>query len=396
MNSYEFLMTPGPTEIALKSLQAMVRPAIGPTDPRFIDVMDETENLLKQLLRTNNEVVFFPGSGRVSIESAFLSVLEPGDKILTITNGVFGKWLKIIAERLGVQPVELSLDWRRSIDPHKVEEKLQDEKDIKLVAVVHNETSTGVKNPVEEIGKVVKDYGALYLVDTVSSAGGDLILTDEWNVDLNCTGCYKCIGSPPGLAIVSVSEEAWDTMANRKTPARSFAFDLYRWLQMWIDRERGGKLIWGYRRHPIEPAPHLTYALNETLKMILMEGLEKRVARSRVAGKALRAAVREMGLELYPLREEDASNTVTVFMNPKGVRNEDILKEMREEFGVIIANGLEETFEKVFRIAHMGITLKEMYIIYTIQALGSALKKHGYRSEIESAIEAARKVFRSR
>jgi len=330
----KFLMTPGPTEIPVR-------------------------------------VFHFPGSGRVSIEAAMLSVLEPKDKILTVNNGVFGKWLGVIARRLGFKVVEVEVDWRRSIDVEIIKERLEREGDVKVVAVVHNETSTGVKNSIEEIGRVVKEHSALFLADTVSSTGGDTVKTDEWRIDLNCTCSYKCFGAPSGLSIVAVSDEAWETMARRRKEAGSFAFDLYRWLQMWIPPERGGKLVYGYRRHPIEPSPHMTYALNEALKVIHEEGLEKRIRRNVIGGVALRAGLRSMGLEPH-----------------------DIIEIMEREHGILIGGGLEETYGKALRIAHMGITASEMHIIRTLSALEATLKRLGMKIEKNVGVDTAMEVFR--
>ena len=391
--SEKFYMMPGPTEVPLSVLQAMIRGPTDPGDPDFIKLMDDAEQMLEKLFYTKNWVLFFPGSGRVTIESAFLSVLETGDKVLIPVNGVFSKWLGIIVERLGCEPVKLELDWRKAVDPLKVREALDEDKNIKVVAVVHNETSTGVVNPVKEISKIVQDYGALYLVDSVSSLGGDKVETDNWRIDLNCTGSYKCINCIPGLSILSVSDKAWNLMSRRKKAARSYGFDLYRWLEMWIPRERGGKLIWGYRRHPTEPAPHLTYALHEAVRLLLKEGLDKRFRRNRVAGKALRAGVKAIGLELYPLDESYASNTVTGIIPPKKIKSEEIISTMKDDYGVVIGGGLEETHGKVLRIAHMGFTSDEMYILKTLSALEKTLEKLGYTLERGKAIEPAKKVF---
>jgi len=284
------------------------------------------------------------------------------------------------------------VDYRKAISPEDICEKLADEKDIKAVAVVHNETSTGVVNPIEEIGGVVKEYGALYLVDMVSSAGGDTVKTDYWQIDLGCTTSYKCMNCPPGLAIVSVSDDAWTTMAKRKE-RRSFSFDLYKWLEMWIPPERGGKLIWGYRRYVVEPAPHITYAMRESLKMILDEGPAERYAKNVLAGKALRAAVKALGLELYPLEDSYASNTVTAIFNNTGIGCDAVIGMMHREYGVVIGGGLEEVAGKVLRIAHMGKTANEMYVIYTIEALGKTLAKLGWESEPHAGVAAARAVF---
>lgn len=388
----EFVMTPGPTEIPLKVLKAMLRPAISPGDPEFVKVWDETAQLLQTILETQNEVVLFPGSGRVAIESALTSAIDPGDKVLTVNNGVFGKWLGLTVELAGGQKVELISDSRKSVDPDQVREKLRTEQDIKLVAVVHNETSTGVVNPVAEIGQIVKEYGALYLVDTVSSAAGDFVRTDEWQVDLNCTGCYKCMNCPPGLAMVAVSEDAWAAMASRKV-RKSFSFDLYKWLEMWIPSDRGGKLIWGYRRHVVEPVPQITYALNEALKLLLEEGLAERYRKNRLAGTAIRAAVKAMGLELYPLEEKYASNTLTAILNPPEIESSAITDTMRREYGVMIAGALEEVAGKVLRIAHMSSTSNEMYVLHTVRSLEKTLLRLGWKVEEGTGLNAATMVF---
>ena len=389
----KFHMTPGPTEVPLSVLQAMIRGAISPGDPEFIKVMDETEHLLEQLFYTKNWVIFFPGSGRVTIESAFLSVLEEGDKVLIPVNGVFSKWLGIIVERLGNKPILIDLDWRKAVDPLKVKKALEKDPEIKIVAMVHNETSTGIVNPIKEIGEIVNNSDALYFVDSVSSLGGDKVDTDTWGIDLNCTGSYKCINCVPGLSILSVSNRAWDTMSRRKKPARSYGFDLYRWIEMWIPPDRGGKLIWGYRRHPIEPAPHLTYALHESVRLLLEEGLEKRFLKNKIGGEAVRAGVKAIGLELYPLDDSFASNTVTGILPPEKIESEKIINTLKENYGVIIGGGLEETHNKVLRIAHMGITSDEMYIIKTLSAIEQTLRKLGYDLKRGKAISTAEKIF---
>jgi aspartate aminotransferase-like enzyme len=389
-----FVMTPGPTDIPLRVLRAMLKPAVSPGDPEFVKVMDQTSDLLQTLVETKGTALFFPGSGRMAIEAAITSIVEPGDRILTVNGGVFGKWLGITVERVGGENVELAVDYRSSIDPEVVRQKLSTEKGIKAVAVVHNETSTGVVNPVAEISEVVKEYGALYLVDTVSSAGGDTVKTDEWQIDLNCTGCYKCMNCPPGLAIVTVSDDAWTSMAARKV-RRSFSFDLYKWLEMWVLPERGGKLIWGCRRHVVEPVPHITYAMNEALQMIMEEGPAERYAKNARAGRAVRAAVKALGLELYPLEDRFASNTLTAIFNTTGIDSDAITGTMRQDYGVLIGGGLEEVAGKVLRIAHMGTTSDEMHITYTIEALEKTLAKLGWEAQPHAGVDAARAVFES-
>lgn len=393
MNSNGFVMTPGPTEIPVSVLQAMLRPATSPGDPDFLKVMDETSDLLQEILGTRGNVVFFSGSGRVAVESAVTSIIDPGDRVLTLNTGVFGKWIGETVERAQGENVELKTNWRRAVEPEAVRAKLAAEKDIKAVVMVHNETSTGVRNPVGEIGKIVKDYGALFIVDTVSSAGGDMVTTDDWLADMNATGCYKCMNCPPGIAVVAVREKAWEAMAGKRV-RRSFAFDLYKWLENWIPAERGGMLKWGKRHDVVEPMPQLTFAFNQSLKVILQEGLANRIAKNTLAGKAVRAAVRAMGLELYAMEESEASNTLTVILNNTGIPGDEITGAMRRDYGMLLAGGLEDVAGKIIRIAHMSLTSDEMYIMRAIEALERTLMGLGWRMPPHAGADAAAAVFR--
>jgi aspartate aminotransferase-like enzyme len=393
MPTTEFMMMPGPTEIPLRVLKALVHPATAPGDPEFIAACDETSALLQTVLGTRHEVAVFPGSGRVAVESALCSVIEPGDRVMTVNNGVFGHWLGLTVSQAGGMNIELAADWRRGVDPELVRQRLKAEKGIKAVAVVHNETSTGVTNPVAEIGKIVKEYGALYVVDVVSSAGGDWVKMDEWQADLACTCGYKCLNCPPGLAVVGVSDSAWAAMAKRKV-RQSFSFDLYKYIEMWIPRSRGGKEIWGHRRHVVEPAPQLTHAMLEGLKVLMEEGLPERFRKNRIAGQAVRAAVRALGLELYAQDEASASNTVTALVNPEGIPGADITTMMRREHGVIIAGALEEVAGKVLRIAHMSSTSSSLHVLHTIRALELTLSALGRPLPLGAGMDAASTLLR--
>jgi aspartate aminotransferase-like enzyme len=394
MATTEFMMMPGPTEIPLRVLKALMHPATAPGDPEFMAACDETAALLQTILGTRHEVAVFPGSGRVAVESALCSLIEPGDRILTVNNGVFGHWLGLTVSQAGGVNIELAADWRRGVDPDVVRHKLKTEQGIKAVALVHNETSTGVANPVAEIGKIVKEHGALYVVDVVSSAGGDWVKMDDWQADLACTCGYKCLNCPPGLAVVAVSDKAWAAMAKRKV-RQSYSFDLYKYIEMWIPKARGGKEIWGHRRHVVEPAPQLTYAMLEGLKVLLEEGLPERYRKNRVAGQAIRAAVRAMGLELYAQDEASASNTVTALVNPEEITGAEITTRMRREHGVIIAGALEEVAGKVLRIAHMSATSSPLHVLHAIRALERTLTRLGRAVPAGAGTQAASGIFDS-
>jgi aspartate aminotransferase-like enzyme len=378
LNQRRYLMVTGPTEVSERVLRAFMRPAVNHLNPKFAEDMDETDDLLRKIFQTKNEIVYFPGSGRCGLEAAALSILEPGDRALVVHNGVFCRMNRDIIRCVGGVPETVDFDWRRAADPKVVEERVV-KGDYKLLVVVHSETSTGVLNPIKELGEVARRNGLLYMVDAISSAGGVDIRTDDWGIDLLVTGSQKCLGCLPGMAIIAVSNRAFEAMEARKTPARSFAFDLYKWKLMWVPKERGGKVIWGFRRQPITMATHMVYALNEACKEVLEEGLEARFRRHEEVGRMMRAGIRELGLEVFCAKEEEASPTITGIIAPEGIRERELREIMLKRYNVEVAGGMEELSGKMFRIGHMANTADEAHVLVTLKALEGALKEKSYR-----------------
>jgi aspartate aminotransferase-like enzyme len=392
-NEKLLLMTPGPTEVSGRVIRAMMRPAIHHNDPRFVKLFDETEELLQKIFRTQNHVVLFPGSGRVGMEASILSLVEPGDKVLNVISGVFSRWFRDIVKRHGGYSVELNFDWGKSVDTDKIAEALEADRDIRAVTVVHSETSTGALNPVQEIGRIVERHEAVLIADTISSMGGVDIPVDDWKIDACITAPQKCLGGLIGLSIVSVGEKAWERMAKRKTPADSYAFDLYKWKQSWFPKEKGGLLIKGRRSFPVLPPTHVTYALNEACKEALEEGLEKRFRRHTIASKATCEALKAMGLEIYP-DESITAPGVTVLKTPQGVDDANVRRTMQNDFQVMVAGGMEELSGKTIRIGHMANTAEKSCILRTIYALGHALNLNGHRSDVDEGLNRVLEVFK--
>lgn len=388
----ELLLIPGPTEVSERVLRAMFRPALGSGDPRFVDTLEKTCDMLRSIFKTKNEIIIPSGSGTFATEAAAVSLIEPGDKVLVAVNGVYGRQFRDVIQRVGGDPIELNVDWRDPVGPEMIKEKLETVKDIKIVCIVHSETTTCIANPISEIGKITKDYGCLYVVDTVSSLGGMDVHTDEWNIDINCSGAQKCLGGLPGLAIVSVSDRAWQSMSKRRCTPSSFSLDLYRWMQLWIPRERGGKLIWGQRKSPYTLSTHLVYALNEALKIILEEGLENVLVRHKRSAIAMRTGLKTIGFELYGRKEEFASDVVTGIVNPKGIRT-DIMNVLREQFGIIVGGGLEDLTGKIIRIAHMCNTANKLTVIRVLSAFEDIMTGQGWKFTQREAVEAALRIF---
>lgn len=385
------LMTPGPTEVPIRVLKAMMRPAIHHYDPNFMEVFDETTQLLKEIFQTKNNVVMLCGTGRTGMEASVLSLVDPGDKVLNIVSGVFSGWFKSICEIYGAQLVDLEFEWGKPIDLDKVREVLEKE-DIKILTAVHNETSTGAVNPIKELGELAKEYGILFVVDAISSLGGIEIKVDEWNIDVCISSSQKCLGGLYGLSILSISDAAWEAMENRKVKPRSYAYDLLKWKMRWIPKEEGGLLVLGRRSYPLPPPTHLVYALNEACKIILEEGLNERFKRHQTIAYATREGIKSMGLEIFP-DEKIASDTVTVVNVPKGLSDSDIVNKMLKEHKIMIAGGLRKLKGKVIRIGHMANTADQNHIIPTLAALEDVLCKFGIISEKGVAIETALNII---
>lgn len=387
------LMIPGPTEIPWRVIRAMMRPSVAHYAPEFnVDVLDKTLQMLRKIFQTKNEVIAVPGSGRVALESSIASVIDPDDKVLSVEAGQFGPWMTEMVKRVGGNPTIFQVEWGKPVDIEELANVLSDG-DFKALTIVHNETSTGSMYPIDKIGKLAKEHGVLYLVDTISSLGGIDIKTDEWNIDFNMSASQKCLAAPIGLSIVSVSKKGWEAMENRKKLATTFSYDLLRWKKWWLPKDRGGDLVMGWRRPPITMPVHLVYALEEAVKMILEEGLDNRFKRHRTAAKAVREGVKAIGLELFA-DEQVVSDTVTAVKNPTGITDSEIRSKMKENNGVMVSGGLAKQRGKMFRIGHMGMTASPEYVLPLFTALESSLTELGYKFKRRSGVDVAAGILK--
>jgi alanine-glyoxylate transaminase/serine-glyoxylate transaminase/serine-pyruvate transaminase len=390
------LMIPGPTELPFPVMQALNQPATIQYDMNFdVNVLEPVTLALREIFQTSRgEVIAMPGSGRTALEAAAISVVEPGDRVVVVTTGVFGGLMREIMTRAGAEVTEHTAEWGQPLDLAKLEKDIERVKP-KAVSMVHNETSTGTTYPAAEVARIVKRHGALFMLDTVSSLAGIDVRTDEWGIDLNMTGSQKCLAAPLGMAIVSVSPAAWEAMERRKHKASSWAYDLLRWKENWIPASRGGHVPDGTpRRQPVSIPTHLTQALGVASRLILEEGLPHRFRRHAVAGKAFRAGIDAMRLQMFP----DASllsNTVSCFRAPAGVDPAAVVTHMRDRYGILIGTGLDKIRTGTLRVGHMGITSSPMYVLPTLSAIEMTLRELGYRSEAGAGVSAAQAVFAS-
>lgn len=388
------LMIPGPTELPWPVIQAMNQPPTIQYDLGFdLQVLEPMTLALRTVFQTTqSEIIVMPGSGRTCLEAGALSVMEPGERVLVIAAGVFGALMREIMNRIGAEVTEFEVEWGQPIDMVRLEREIERVRP-KAVTLVHNETSTGTTYPAAEVGRLAKRAGALFLLDTVSSLAGLDVRTDDWGVDLNMTGSQKCLAAPLGMSLVAVSPAAWEVMERRKQRATSWVYDLLRWKEHWIPASRGGQVPDGApRRQPVSIPTHLTQALGAATRLIVEEGLPNRFRRHTAAGRAFRAGLDAMRVQMFPHRSL-LSDTVSCFKAPAGIETASVVRHMRDRYGILIGTGLDKIRTTTLRVGHMGITSSPLYVLPTLSALEMTLRDLGYKSEPGAGVAAAQAIF---
>jgi len=378
-----YLMTPGPVEVSPRTLRALSSPITHHYSPEFIDFFQETTQKLKKVFQTKKDLIIMQGEAVVGLEAAVANILDPGDRVLVLDNGPYGAWFGIYVENHEGEVVRLKEDYTKAIDPEKVKEKLEKEKNIKAVTLVHMDTPVGITNPVEEICRLAKQFEVLTIVDSVAALGGMQIKPDEWEIDICICGSQKCFSSPPALAPISVSKEAWEAMEKKKKPLRNTYLSMLDYRETWIKN----------KSFPFTPFVSEVYALNESITEILEEGLENVFARHKKVARAVREAVEAIGLRLWPESKEIASDTVTAIRVPQGINDEKLRRIMAEEYGVLIAGEVPGLKGDIFRIGHMGYSAYLDNALVTIAALEKTLQKLGFPVKIGSGVEKVLNYF---
>jgi len=361
----EQLRIPGPTPCPDKVLQTMSRQMINHRGPQFAQILADITTKLKQLFQTKGDVFLLTGSGTGGLEAAIVNTLSPGDKVLSVSIGVFGERFATIAEKFGAEVIPLRFEWGKAADADAVRRALKAEPKIKAVLVTHNETSTGVTNDLASISSVVKEFDKLLLVDAISSLGSINLPVDDWHCDVTITGSQKGWMVPPGLAMVSVSQEGWQ--ANQKARMPRFYWDFAK-AKSYLEK---GQTPW-------TPVVSVLFALQVALDMILKEGLDSVFARHAQVGQAAREGIKSLGLSLFA-EASHASNTVTAVAASNGLDTKKMLKILREEHQVILAGGQQKLDGKIFRIGHLG-WVTESDIEAVISTLKKVLPQAGFRS----------------
>ena len=340
-----FLQIPGPTNVPDRVLRAMAKPTIDHRGPEFAQLTFEALEGLKQILKTSGTVVIYPSSGTGAWEASLVNTLSPGDRVLMFETGFFATQWKNVAVRLGLEVDFVPGDWRHGVDPHVVESKLTEDRkqSFKAVAVVHNETSTGVTSRIAEVRKAMDraKHPALLMVDTISSLASIDYEQDEWGVDVTIGCSQKGLMLPPGLGLNGISEKALAVSKSARLP-KSY----WDWEAM-IHINQSGFF-------PYTPATNLLYGLRESLHMLMEEGLENVFGRHKRLGEATRLAVKAWELELLCQNPEEYSSSLTAVLMPEGYDADAFRKLILEKFSLSLGNGLGKLAGKVFRIGHLG------------------------------------------
>ncbi|MCL4325869.1 MAG: alanine--glyoxylate aminotransferase family protein [Candidatus Thermoplasmatota archaeon] len=328
----------GPVKMHPRVIKSMLIPSINHRGDFFKEVIKETEELFKYFFQTDGKVAIITGSGTAGVESAISSLVKDNDTVLSLTNGNFGERMATVSSLYSKNVIKQSVEWGKPIDLEMMEKTIT-EKNVNIVTVCHNETSSGIANPLKEIMKIAKKYGCYTVVDGITSVGGIEILPDEWGIDLTIVGSQKCLAAPPGIAAVAVSKNIENKLNER---------NIYLSLKKYLKSIEGNDTPW-------TPSVPLFFAVREALRMVKEEGIEQRIKRTAMLASATRDAVKEWNLEILPPLEY-ASNTVTAIKYPASVDDKWFRETLLNKYNVVVSGGQGPLKGKIFRIGHMGIT----------------------------------------
>ena len=373
----KYLLAPGPTPVPPEALLAMAMPIIHHRAPDFVPVLEAAKNGLQWLYQTKNDVLILCSTGTGGMVGAVNNFLNPGDEVIVVNGGKFGeRWTKI-CQAYGVKVEEIVVEWGYAVKPETVEAALKKNPKVKAVFIQANETSTGVYHDIKAVASVVKKTEALFVVDAISALVAHDIRTDEWGIDIMIGGSQKGVMLPPGLAFVSVSDKAWKMGESSKMPKFYFNFKK--------ERENLAK-----NQTNFTSAVTLIIGLNECVKMLQAEGLDKVFARHERLAKATRAGAAAIGLKLFP--KESPSNALTAIEAPAGVDGQAIYKDLRVKYGITGAGGQDKLKGKIFRIAHLGYA-DTFDVITALAGIEMVLKGLGHPVKLGSGVAAAQEIL---
>jgi alanine-glyoxylate transaminase/serine-glyoxylate transaminase/serine-pyruvate transaminase len=379
------LMGAGPSASYPEALRAMGANTLGHLDPEFLGIMNAVNAMSRLVFKTRNPITgAIPGTGTAGMEAGLCNLIEPGDEVLSCVFGYFSNRMRQMSERMGAKVTTIERPWGTAFTPEEVEDALKKMNRPKVVTVVHAETSTGILQPVEEITRIAHKYGALVVIDAVTSLGGCPLYTDEWELDVVFSGTQKCIGAPPGLAPITFSQRAMDTIHARKVPVQSWYFDMSLVETYWADT--GG----GRAYHFTAPSNAL-FGLHETLRLILLEGVEKRWARHELHSRALMAGLGALGLEPFA-QEGHRLWQINVVKVPEGINDQVVRTRLLQEYNIEIGAGLGPVKGQIWRVGVMGYSANRSNVLLLLSAMENILADLGH-PHVNGATEAAMKIY---
>lgn len=380
------LMGPGPSDVDERVLRAMARPLMGHLDPEFLEVMDRTQEMLREVFGTANRMTIpVSGTGSAGMEASIVNLVEPGDRVVVGIAGVFGQRLAEQARRNGAEVVAVETEWGTALDPGVVEAAVADD-ETRLVAVVHAETSTGVLQPLEEIAATAREHDALLVVDAVTSLGCHPVEVDATGIDACYSGTQKCLSCPPGLAPLTFSDRAMERVRKRSTPVRSWYLDVSLLEGYWGSGERA--------YHHTAPVS-MIYALHQALEIVVDEGPEERARRHLRNHRALVAGLEAMGI---PMQVDDPDLrlwSLNAARVPDGVDEAAVRSFLLHRHGIEIGGGLGPLAGKVWRIGLMGASSTPNHVLLLLGALEGALRDQGHAVPAGAGVAAASEAYAS-
>ena len=378
------LLGPGPSEANARVLKAMTTPMLGYLDTKFVEVMDDTVSLLRQVFGTENRLTLpVSGTGTAGMEAALANVVEPGDGVVVGINGYFGERIADIAARCGGVVTTVEAEWGTHISGEKIADAVAKTSAPKLVALVHGETSTGILQPLTDAIEIAHSSGALLLADCVTSLGGQPVDMDARGIDIAYSCTQKCLAGPPGLSPISFSERAVDVIRNRKTPIQSFYLDMTLLENYWHGEKRS-------YHHTVSMS--MIYALREALRVVLEEGLAARYERHELNARALLAGAKAIGLQ--PAAEQGyRAPMLTTLRIPDGIDDATIRKRLIADYGIEIGTGLGIFAGKAWRIGLMGESASERNVMLVLNGLEKLLIEFGHNTVPGTAVHAASQAY---
>ncbi len=370
------IMLPGPTNVPPRVYAAMNKPMINHRGAEFHELFPRMIDNAKKVFQTQNDLYALTSSGTGGVECAASNILQPGEKILIPVGGTFGERFAAAFRMYGIQPVELKVEMGKTPTAEQVREALRADKNIKAVGVIYNETSTGTTvRELPEIGQAAKEHGALFIVDAISVLGGDDLPVDKWGIDVCITASQKALATPPGLALLSVSRDAWRLIERAKP--RTEYFDLIKYKKFADEK----------KETPFTPAINLFFAMDEALQLIQEVGLERWIGRHKLAARAYYAAFGALGLSFFA-EEKSRSNVVIAVNMPPKISAKDLRGRLRKKYGVVVAGGFGSLKDSIFRVGSMGIVTSRE-VVTAISSVEAALHELGYPAVVGVGLRAA-------